>query len=142
MISGNASSTCVLSGSLSLSNYLNLPNYNGPVTFALSNGMSLPTGAILGSNGSLSLSLTNSVTSKANLVVTNRWGNSLYFPLAYNVIIPSAPTPSLVSQVLSITAWYSIQTYTMTWDVTVANATSMTILREDFLTLNDKPGQY
>ena len=84
-VTGSVSSTNPLSGSFALSNYLNLVSYNVPITFALSNGSSLPTGVSMESSGILAHTLTSSVTSTANVIATNRWGNIAYIPLSYNV---------------------------------------------------------
>ena len=86
IISGSAGfSTKALAGSISLSNYLSFVHFNAPVTFALSNGSSWPTGVSLGSNGILAHALTVAVTSTAKVIVTNRWGNMASIPFAYNV---------------------------------------------------------
>ena len=85
LVSGSAGASNALAGSIYLSNYLNSQIYNAPVTFALSNGMTLPTGTALGSNGTLSHSILSAVTSSTNVIATNRWGNIAYVSLSYNI---------------------------------------------------------
>ena len=85
VISGSASVSQSLSGLISLSNYLCFVTYNAPVTFALSNGSSLPINVSLGSNGIMAHALTAGVTSTTFVIATNRWGNISHIPLVYTV---------------------------------------------------------
>ena len=106
VFSGNAGATTTFSCSFALSNYLNFSSYNAPISFALSNSV-LPTGCTISTSGILSHYLRTAVSSSANVIATNRWGNFATIPLIYNINMASmygvgslAPGSSL-SMVLS-----------------------------------------
>ena len=150
-VKGSASLTNPLAGSFALSNYLNFASYNTPITFALSNGSSLPIGVSMGSNGILEHIVNSSVTSTTNVIATNRWGNIAYVSFSYDVANtvlytfssfnftnagasgPYGPTLSQCRSAYSSTAWAQTDTLSMTiqgiqeWTVPKTSAYHFTI---------------
>ena len=130
VISGSAGVSKALAGSIPLSNYLSLGDFNAPVSFAMSNGSSLPTGVSMGSNGLMTLSLTNAVASTTNVVATNKWGNCVNIPMSYNIIMLASAMPTATNSSFNwsvMQGYGNNQVFYINWSFTCSDTTYMTI---------------